>query len=90
MPEEHHLYSAVQALSRHCVLSREWCLQVCRVEGSMDFSCSLDGSRDSVKCQVVDGIARAPVLEQTHSYNNNNKNNSSIMKLREASFKNLK
>ena len=28
-------------------------LQVCRVEGSMDFSCALDGSRESVKCQVT-------------------------------------
>ena len=27
-------------------------LQVCRVEGSMDFLCALDGSRESVKCQV--------------------------------------
>ena len=28
------------------------CRLVCRVEGSMDFSCALDGSRESVKCQV--------------------------------------
>ena len=34
----------------------------------MDFPCSLDDSRESVKCQVVGGIARAPVWEQTHSY----------------------
>ena len=26
--------------------------KVCGVEGSMDFSCALDGSRESVKCQV--------------------------------------
>ena len=34
----------------------------------MDFSCALDGSRESVKCQVVGGMARAPVWEQTNSY----------------------
>ena len=28
-------------------------LQVCRVEGSMDFSCGLDGGRESVKCQIT-------------------------------------
>ena len=33
----------------------KWCfafLQVRRVEGSMDFSCALDGSCESIKCQV--------------------------------------
>ena len=42
-------------------------LQVCRVEGWMDFLCSLDGSRESVECHVVGGIAQASVWEQTHS-----------------------
>ena len=38
---------------KHCVLSREWCfLAGLRVEGSMDYSCALDGSSESVKCQV--------------------------------------
>ena len=37
--------------------------QVCRVEGSMDFSCGLDGSRESVKRQVG-GIALAPVSSE--------------------------
>ena len=54
---------------KHCVWAgSDAFLQVCRVEGSMDFSCSLDGSHESVKCQVVGEIVRSPVWEQTHSY----------------------
>ena len=38
----------VDCFLTHCVLSREWCFLagLRRVDGSMDFSCALGGSRE--------------------------------------------
>ena len=68
VPEEHYIRGSLPAQSSSAYSSSTdevWIprdtvylagsgafLQVCRVEGSMAFSCSLDGSRESIKCQV--------------------------------------